>query len=565
MAFINFINAGGDPETEAKLSAMTQDFTTTIERTVSSITIPSGTTVVGENAFASCSALTEVVIPASVTSIEPNAFGENRSLETINFEGTTPPTVAEGAFSQLPENVEINVPEGAEDAYSAVTEEIEDSTAMIVEYTDLSGNTVVWYSKYPKISLYDADNPQPTAPEAGWAKVETKGITELNDNCLMGEPSVEYVFDENLKTTKCTPLRGSLPTKVTYKSTSYDYFDARICESCTNLSSITFYCQSAPLQYAEYTSTSNTAYIGELCIPNGGKDYDLYKQYICGEYWTIKDLSGNTMNLKMQYTDIYSHSGTYNFYNEIPSYFFYNNTELVEVVLPDACNDILTGTFQDCSALTAVTIPSTCWRIQFAVFNSCTALTNITCYATTAPEISDRWGDEPFRNVSPTGTLNIPSGKTASYSAWTAQLGSGWTVNEMGDEATPYCEIDSTDWIRDYGVNIKVGTSPAPIRIMYNDEQTLTIVDGRILYMQPIGEFSVNYDAENDDLVVIENSSQEPITQQQKEAMFEYVGVNYDSDYGFIKYDFGEIDTVTVDNDDYTGLYTYCEYIEDMA
>ena len=427
---INFINCSGGGGSS---SAITAELISVIDRSITSFDIPSGLTEIGENAFASCSGLTAITIPANVTEIDSNAFAGNRSLATITFESTTPPTVAADAFSQLPSGVTVNVPEGAEDAYATIIENILNSKAFIIEYTDLSGNTTVWYSKKPQVAWNDGTNEQPPMPDGGWAKIETKGIVTLDDNCFLNEMAVEYVFGDSVKVSNCTPIRGenpySTPTKVTYKSTSFDYFDGRICENGFNISSITFYCPTAPSIIDDgYINSSHTANYGELFIPNGGKDYKAWKDFYCGEDWVVKDLSGNTMNLEMHYTDRNGWSGEYQFYNEIPSYFFADNSELVEVILPDACTDIKTGTFRGCSELTAVTIPSTCWRIQPQAFKDCVWLSDITCYASTAPDIGTRIGDESFGNVSPQGTLNIPTG-ASGYDAWTAQLGEGWTIN----------------------------------------------------------------------------------------------------------------------------------------
>ncbi len=54
-----------------------------------SINIPSSVTSIGEYAFRGCSALTSINIPSSVTSIETGAFNECRSLPSINI----PPSV----------------------------------------------------------------------------------------------------------------------------------------------------------------------------------------------------------------------------------------------------------------------------------------------------------------------------------------------------------------------------------------------------------------------------------------------------------------------------------------
>lgn len=503
MAFINFINITGGGGGDA--SAVTQDFTSTIERTVSSLTLPSGTTTIGQNAFASCSALTEVTIPAGVQTIEANAFAENRSLQTINFEGTTPPQVASDAFSQLPSDVVINVPEGSEDAYSAITEEIEDSTAFIIEYTDFSGNTIVWYSKNSGVTYNDPANAQPERPQDGWAKIEIKSVKYIESNGFLNEDAVEYVFDDAVSWVGCTPIRGNvytnIPTKITYKSTSFDYFDARIVEMATNVSSITFYRTTAPSIIDDgYINSSHTANYGELFIPEGAKDYGAWKNFYCGEDWVVKDLSGNTMNAKIEYT--YENdagwvvSGDNYYLNSIPDSGFSYNTELrtvniksgtignyafrscsgltsvtiasgvtnmghhvfyscsnltsvtieggamteiggnsfehsglQSIVIPEGITTIQRNAFASCSALTSVTLPSTLTKVNAQSFTNDSALASITCYSTTAPKLA---AVGIFSGLPSGGTLNIPSGSTASYSAWTAQLGSGWTVNEMG-------------------------------------------------------------------------------------------------------------------------------------
>lgn len=54
-----------------------------IDRTVTSITIPSGVTSIGEYVFAGCTRLTSITIPASVTSIHAMAFVECTALTDI--------------------------------------------------------------------------------------------------------------------------------------------------------------------------------------------------------------------------------------------------------------------------------------------------------------------------------------------------------------------------------------------------------------------------------------------------------------------------------------------------
>jgi len=53
---------------------------------ITSLTIQNGTEIIGESAFGSCSSLTEVFIPASVTEIKNGAFGTDSKLASVTFD-----------------------------------------------------------------------------------------------------------------------------------------------------------------------------------------------------------------------------------------------------------------------------------------------------------------------------------------------------------------------------------------------------------------------------------------------------------------------------------------------
>jgi hypothetical protein len=63
-----------------------------------SFTIPDGVTIIGGSALYSCSSLTSVTIPSTVTSIQSRAFNGS-NLTSVTFEGDTIANLNNDAFS----------------------------------------------------------------------------------------------------------------------------------------------------------------------------------------------------------------------------------------------------------------------------------------------------------------------------------------------------------------------------------------------------------------------------------------------------------------------------------
>lgn len=91
---------------------------------LTSVILPSTITSIGAYAYQNCTALTSVTIPASVTSIGNSAFQGCDNITSLTFEGTTPPTIGDQAFSTSADpwywkNCIINVPDGATSNYNS--------------------------------------------------------------------------------------------------------------------------------------------------------------------------------------------------------------------------------------------------------------------------------------------------------------------------------------------------------------------------------------------------------------------------------------------------------------
>ncbi|MBQ3012323.1 MAG: leucine-rich repeat domain-containing protein [Clostridia bacterium] len=80
---------------------------------ITSVVIPDTVTYIGDWAFARCTALETIVIPASVTSIGKGAFSECTNLKTIIFEeGSQLASIGDYAFNDCSAVTEIALPEG---------------------------------------------------------------------------------------------------------------------------------------------------------------------------------------------------------------------------------------------------------------------------------------------------------------------------------------------------------------------------------------------------------------------------------------------------------------------
>lgn len=102
---------------------------------LASIKIPEGVTSIGSSAFWGCYALASITIPESVTSIDSNAFAYCYGLGFIKFRRATPATVSNAdAWSNVPTDCIIYVPQGSLSAYTSNSKYPSSSTYTYVEY-----------------------------------------------------------------------------------------------------------------------------------------------------------------------------------------------------------------------------------------------------------------------------------------------------------------------------------------------------------------------------------------------------------------------------------------------
>jgi hypothetical protein len=194
---------------------------------------------------------------------------------------------------------------------------------------------------------------------------------------------------------------------------------------------------------------------GTLTVPAGSTGYDVWMgtgDYYLGKYsWTI--LEGNQLLCKYNVTDTSSptalrtnyesnvfksmeidgvmldelvteytfgttgvHTVKYELYdetklgNQAP---VFNNSNLIECVIPDSVTSIGTAAFYMCNGLTSCTIGNGVTSISNGAFDNCSSLTNIVSNAMTAPTLDAT----TFKDINMGGTLTVPAGSTG-YDAW---------------------------------------------------------------------------------------------------------------------------------------------------
>lgn len=99
-----------------------------------SILIPSGITSLSSAVLRSCYSLSTLTIPPSVNTIESYVFNNDCSLGEIHFKSITPPVVSStNAFTGIPSDCKIYVPNGSLTAYTTAAKYPSSSTYTYVE------------------------------------------------------------------------------------------------------------------------------------------------------------------------------------------------------------------------------------------------------------------------------------------------------------------------------------------------------------------------------------------------------------------------------------------------
>ena len=338
---------------------------------MTSLTIPSSVTSIGDEAFVGCSGLTSLTIPSSVTWIRDYAFAGCSGLTSLTIpSGVT--KIGKSAFEGCSGLTSLTLP-------SSVTS-IGDFA-----FRDCSGLTSI-YAYLEKIPKLGSDV---------FTGCDAK-------NCILYVPTgtlddylvSDFGYFENIVGIN---KDGLLTTQVTIKLDEAGTLPDRIGENQKNL--------ITNLKIVGKINGTDLKFIREMA----GSDFN--REKTDGKL-SILDLS--EAKIVKGGTAYISFNGFchYTYNDELGHYAFAGCSGLTSLTLPSSVTWIGSNAFWGCSGLTSLTIPSGVTWIGEEAFSDCSGLTSLTI-----PSGVTSIGYGAFWGCSGLTSLTIPSGVTSISSA----------------------------------------------------------------------------------------------------------------------------------------------------
>jgi hypothetical protein len=346
--------------------------------------------IIHDSAFGSCTSLTSITIPDSVTSIGSWAFYECSGLTSINIPNSVT-SIGNYAFYRCSSFTSIDIPSGVTSIGNYAFQECSGITSCTIGSGVTSIGDSAFSECYSLTSIVIPDNVTSIGDEA------FSYCSDLT-SCTIGSGVTSIGSGAFYRCTSLTSI--TIPDSVTSIGSGAFQFCSDLTR-CTIGNSVTSIAGSTFTDCRSLTSVnipSSVTSIGERA------------------FWQCHGITSITIPDRV---------------TSIGDRAFQNCIGLTSITIPDRVTSIGDRAFQNCIGLTSCTIGNSVTSIGSGAFSSCGSLTNITSNAITAPTILS----DTFYNVKTGGTLTVPSG-SSGYDVWTGTgdyyLGKySWTKTEQ--------------------------------------------------------------------------------------------------------------------------------------
>ena len=445
---------------------------------LTSVIIPNSVTSIEPSAFYDCASLTSIIIPGSVTSIGYRAFQGCRNLTSITFSNGLS-SIDYKAFLGCRSLTSITIPNSVTYIATSAFQNCNNLRTLYFNAVNCSnfildmhsleyGDAPPFYN-CPISTIYIGDNVQRIPEYFSYGIDSLTSITIPNSVGIIGKGafqecsglhsivlpnSLPFIADNTFN--GCTSL-DSIIIPNTVSSIGNNAF-----ENCSSLDSITIPNSVSSIGTAIFKGCTS---LGSIIIPN-----------------TISSIENNAFENCSSLDSI----SIPNSVTGIGTAIFKGCTGLNFINLPDSITNIGNESFRNCSNLTSITIPGTISSIGNNAFNNCSNLREVISLADIPPSL----GSSCFSNIANDATVKVPCIELQSYmsSSWTNYFSN---IEGMCDDVDTiiYAYICPGGTYTENGFNVSVpGTYFDTLQTSNNNDSIISLV----LMMNQISTTTIN-------------------------------------------------------------------------
>lgn len=328
----------------------------------STLTLPDGVTVIHANTFDQNQALQSVVIPATVTKIESNAFFGCSQLKTVTFAaGSALTEIGEGAFSHCTSLESIVIPDGVTEIKSGAFADCHALESVSLPY----GLTAIRMWAFDGCVSLAAISLPSTLRIIEAAAFQETALTEIHipRNVIECDSAFPYcTFLSAIQVENGNHTFRSVDG-VLYSGDGKQLILYPAAKTTTEF--------TVPDGVEHISSFEGNKYVETVHIPASVE--------LLGNFSNCTNLKSITFAENSAIQSLYGFSGC---------------TALTEIVLPDHLTVISSNAFDGCTSLRRIVMPASVEQIDLEAFMTCTALVEIEFKGTVAQWNEIEFGDD---------------------------------------------------------------------------------------------------------------------------------------------------------------------------